>query len=68
MSNLQDGIALVIVLVCVVYAMRALLPRSVLSRLVGSTGNGKTAPNKSGSCGGCNNCGTGEKSTDDGCH
>lgn len=63
MSNLQDVIALVIVLVCVVYTMRTLLPGSVLARI-----GGKTAPDNAGNCGGCNSCDAGKKSTDDGCH
>lgn len=60
MLHLLDIVALVIVLACVVYAMRALLPRSVLTRIAGSSG-GDTAAGKSASCGGCNNCDANKK-------
>lgn len=65
MSHLLDIVALVIVLACVIYAMRALLPRTVLARLIGS--DSSTVPNKAG-CGGCNSCDKTTKSTNNGCH
>jgi hypothetical protein len=65
MSHLLDIVALAIVLLCVMYAARALLPRTVLARI---TGNSATAK-KSGACGGCDGgCDISKKTTDSGCH
>jgi len=63
MSHLQDVVAFAIVLICALYAMRALLPRTVLARITGNN----VAEKKSGSCGGCDGCNTAGKK-DDGCH
>jgi hypothetical protein len=64
MSHLFDVIALAIVLCCMVYALRALLPRTVLARITGNIVPAK----KSGSCGGCDGCDTNKKTNDSGCH
>lgn len=62
MSHLLDVVAFAIVLICAIYAMRALMPRAVLARITGNS----VAQKKSGSCGDCNGCAT--PKSEDGCH
>jgi hypothetical protein len=64
MSHLLDIVAFAIVLFCVAYALRTLLPRTVLVHITGKSG----ADKKSG-CGGCDGgCNNVSKTTDSGCH
>jgi len=66
MSHLLDVVAFAIVLICALYAMRALLPGTLLARFIGNSTGNRIAQKKSGSCGDCDGCAA--PKTDDGCH
>ena len=62
MNHLFDIVAIVIVLLSALYALRSLLPQPLLARLGGQT----TQKNKN--CGGCDGCGSVKKTDEKGCH
>jgi len=61
-NHLHDIIAIVIVLCSALYALRSLLPQTLLARVTGNTLLRKK------NCGGCDGCGSVKKSDDKGCH
>ena len=62
MSNVLDLLAIAIVIVCAIYAMRVLLPQHVLASITGNASIRKK------SCGGCDGCDSKKKETNGGCH